>query len=160
MATIEEITQVAKKAIDESMSHYFINLASGEAKVHESKFVGEVLMAMQGWLIFTEDSLQNIQDMVLKDSLHINLIYTLTALFYNRFTLPREDYDALVDHLAQSFDTKEAEDDFQSFMPKEYRARLADPKYIASLLRNNRSLVMLTCLYTYFNVEILMEGVK
>lgn len=160
MATLEEINKVAKEAIDGAMSHYFVNLASGATKSLESGFIAEVLMAMQGWLIFTEDSLQNLQDMILKDSLNINLIYTLTALFYSRFTLPREDYEALIEHLAQSFNTKETKDDLQSFMPLEYRVRLAEPNDISNLLRNNRSLVMLTCIYVYLDVNILMEGTK
>lgn len=160
MATIAEINEVAKDAINQAMQHYFVNLAVGENKIHETQFLAELLIQTQGWLVFGEESLQNIQSQIYKDSLYINLIYTLTALFRSRFVLPKEDYKKLIEHLANSFNTKECEDENLSFMSPAYRARIPDPETIVSLLINNHHLVMLLVFYTYADTNVLAEALK
>lgn len=158
MSTLADIIEVATNAINQALHHYFENLASGAEKIEESKFLAEVLIEMQGWLVFTEESLQNIQDMIYKDTLYINLIYTLTALFRTRFVLPQEDYDTLVEHLAKSFDTKKSIDPKQSFMPTVYVNRIPDPDVVMNILSNNQHLVMLAVFYTYGSTQVLLEA--
>ena len=161
MAEMADITKVAQNAIDEAMAHYFVNLAtSGDNRNNEAQFLADVLLQTQGWLVFTEDSLQNIQDLIFKDTLHLNLVYTLTALFHSRFTLPKEDYDQLIEHLAHSFNTKECQDERLSFLPKQYADRIPEPGAIISILRNNRHLVMLVVFYTYGNPSILADALE
>lgn len=160
MATLAEITETAQNAINSALSHYFHNLTiKGENRQNEATFLAEVLLQTQGWLVFTEDSMQNLYDMIYKDTLHINLVYTLTALFRTRFTLPEQDYQALIVHLAQAFNTKEAADPTLSFMGTEYRDRIPDPDGIIKILQNNRYLVMFAVLFTYGNPEIIAEVV-
>lgn len=160
MATLAEITEVAKNAIDSTMAHYFHNLTvRGENRQNEATFLAEVLLQTQGWLVFTEDSMQNLYDMIYKDTLHINLVYTLTALFRTRFTLPEEDYQDLIVHLATAYNTKEAVDPKLSFMGSEYRERIPDPDGIIKILQNNRYLVMFAVLFTYGNPEIIAEAI-
>jgi hypothetical protein len=157
MATTEEVTSEARRAINDAMSHYFINLASGGEKIDEAKFIAAFLQMAQPWLFFAEASLGAVQDFIMKDVLHINLVNTLTALFYNRFTLGRENYEAYIKHLSQSFFTQEASDFKQSFMAEEYRNRLIDPETIEMLLLNNRSLVMLVSIVLYFETQLLAD---
>uniref|UniRef100_A0AAU7PFN6 Uncharacterized protein n=1 Tax=Burkholderia phage vB_BgluM-SURPRISE13 TaxID=3159457 RepID=A0AAU7PFN6_9VIRU len=160
MATMAEITDVAGTAINQAMHHYFVNLAtSGDDRNNEAQFVAEVLMQVQGWLLFTEDSLQNIQDLIYKDTLHINLVYTLTALFRTRFILPEQDYQTYIEHLANSFNTKEAADPRQSFMSAEYSDRIPDPAPVANLLKNNRHLVMLATFFVYGDPNVLADAI-
>ncbi|BCM95085.1 hypothetical protein [Burkholderia phage FLC6] len=160
MSTLAEITETAQNAINSALSHYFHNLTiKGENRQNEATFLAEVLLQTQGWLVFTEDSMQNLYDMIYKDTLHINLVYTLTALFRTRFTLPEQDYQALIVHLAQAFNTKEAADPKLSFMGTEYRDRIPDPDGIIKILQNNRYLVMFAVLFTYGNPEIIAEVV-
>ncbi|BAQ02575.1 hypothetical protein AVU38_gp047 [Ralstonia phage RSL2] len=151
-----EITEVAQNAINGAMHHYFHNLTiKGENRFNEASFLGEVLLQTQGWLVFTEDSMQNLYDMIYKDTLYINLVYTLTSLFRTRFTLPEEDYQALIVHLAQAYNTKEADDPKLSFMGAEYRSRIPDPDAVISILKNNRYLVMFAVFFTYGSPEII-----
>lgn len=160
MATMAEITENAQIAINQAMNHYFVNLVtSSDERNNEAQFMAELVMQVQGWLLFTEDSLQNIQDMIYKDTLHINLVYTLTALFRTRFTLPEQDYQSLVNHLADAFNTKETSDPRQSFMSSEYSDRIPDPAAVANLLKNNRQLVMLACWFIYGDPNILAEAI-
>ena len=160
MATMAEITENAQIAINQAVSHYFVNLAtSSDNRNNEAQFLAEVVLQIQGWLMFTEDSLQNIQDLIYKDTLYINLVYTLTALFRTRFTLSNEDYSALITHLANAFDTKESADPLLSFMSAEYSERIPTPGTVASLLSNNRQLVMLACWFIYGDPNILADAI-
>lgn len=160
MSTMAEITEVAQKAIDGAMYHYFVNLAtSSDDRNNEAQFFAEIVMQTQGWLVFTEDAMQNLYDQIYKDTLHINLVYTLTALFRSRFTLPEEDYQALIVHLANSYHTKEATDSNLSFMGQEYRDRIPDPEMVISILKNNRYLVMFAVYFTYGDPSVLAEAV-
>lgn len=159
MATMAEITEVASNAVNGAMSHYFVNLATGEEKVEEAKFIAEVLMQTQGWLLFTEESLQNLHDVTYKDTLYINLIYTLTSLFRTRFVLSEVEYQQYLEHLAQAYDVKESADPRLSFMSPEYSARIPDPATVLNLLRNNRHLVMMASFFTYGDPNILADAV-
>jgi hypothetical protein len=156
-----EITAVAEKAINDAMHHYFVNLAtSSDTRNNEVDFFVEVALQTQGWLVFTEDSMQNLYDLIYKDTLYINLVYTMTALFRARFTLPEEDYQTLIEHLAYSYHTKEASDPKLSFMGSEYRDRIPDPAAVISILKNNRYLVMLAVYFTYGNPAVLAEAIS
>lgn len=161
MATLAEITENAQNAINQALHHYFMNLAvSSENRYNEAQFIASLLLQTQGWLVFTEDSMQNLYDEIYKDTLHINLVYTLTALFRTRFTLPEEDYQALIAHLANSFNTKETPDPKLSFTGQEYRDRIPDPTAVISILKNNRYLVMFAVLFTWADPAILADAIE
>jgi hypothetical protein len=159
MTPIAEINKVAEKAIDGAFAHYFFHLASGEDKLFEAKFVAETLQMIQPWLFFTEEAMEQLIDFIYKDTIHINLVFTLTAIFRQRFVLEKEDYDRYVKHIAESFFTQDNEDEKLSMMPKEYRDRLTNPQAIEMMLRNNRMLVMLITATLYLDTNIIKEAV-
>jgi hypothetical protein len=155
MTPLAEINQVAEKAIDDAFAHYFVHLASGQDKLFEAKFIAETLQMIQPWLFFTEEAMEELINFIYKDTIHINLVFTLTAMFRQRFTLETEDYDRYVKHIAQSFFTQDNEDDKLSMMPKEYRDRLTNPDAIEMMMKNNRMLVMLITMALYLDTNIL-----
>lgn len=159
MSTIAEITKVAKHAIDEAYEHYFIHLTAGEQKIEEIKAVAEMIMMMQPWLFFTETALEKLQEFIYTNSQRINLVYSLTALFRQRFTLEEEDYKKYIDHLATSFNTQECEAANLSMMAVKYQERLTKPEMIQVLLQNNRPLVMLASTMLYFDTNILKQSI-
>lgn len=159
MTPLADINEVARNAINGAFAHYFQNLASGEDKLHEAKFSAEVLQMIQPWLFFTEEAMEAMLDFIYKDTLHINFVYTMTALFRQRFVLEKEDYERYVRHIADSFYTQENEDEKLSMMAKEYRERLISPESIEMMMKNNRLLVMLITMSLYLDTNIVSEAV-
>jgi hypothetical protein len=155
MLSISEINKVAEKAIDDAFAHYFVHLASGQDKIDEAKFIAELLQMLQPWLFFSEGTLEATHDFIYKDQLHINLIYSLTAIFRQRFAVDVEECNLYVKHIANSFDTKECTNEKESLMSEEYRNRLMAPSSVESLLKNNRPLVMMATAMLFLDTNIL-----
>lgn len=160
MPTIAEITKVAGNAINEALEQYLIHLTTGENKVQEVLFLKDLILMMQPWLFFTETAMEKLQAEIYRDSLRINLIYSLTALFRQRFTLPEEDYQAYIKHLANSFNTQECSDPVLSMMATEYANRLTNPDAIEMMLENNRPLVMMVTTMLYIDTSILLRAIE
>lgn len=160
MTPLKEILECARTAVNESVRHYFINVSAGQEKAAEIQFMADLLLQQQPWLFFTADALENTQNQIMKSSLSINLIYNLTTIFRSRFHLDDEDYRRLIDHFANSSNTKECSDERMSFMVEDYRARLLPPAEMAALMKNNRSLVFLFCVVLYLDTDILIKVVK
>lgn len=160
MATLKEILDCARYSINETVQHYFTNVAAGQEKAAEIQFLAELLLQQQPWLFFTGDALENTQNQIMKSSLNINLIYNLTMLFRSRFHLGDDDYSKLLDHIANSSNTKECSDEHMSFMVPEYRNRVLPPAEMLSLMKNNRSLVFLFCMVLYLETDLLTKGLK
>lgn len=155
MTKLDEILTVAGTAINEAYAHYFTNLATGEGKVFEAKFIAELISLIQPWLFFTEESLERVTSLIYKDQITVNLSYTLTALFRQRFSLPEEDYAAFLDHIADSFAVQKCEDPQASMMSNEYSSRIPTPEAIAVMLKNNRMIAMLASTVLYLNMEVI-----
>ena len=155
MTKLDEILQVAGTAINEAYAHYFTNLAVGEGKVFEAKFIAELISMIQPWLFFTEESLERVTSFIYKDQLSVNLAYTLTALFRQRFALPEEEYMAFLDHVADAFAVQKCDDQQASMMSPEYSSRIPTPEAISVMLKNNRMIAMLASTVLYLNVEII-----
>lgn len=158
MLSISEINKAAEKAIDDTFAHYFVHLSSGQDKVEEAQFIVEMLQMLQPWLLFTEGTLEAVHSFLYKDQLHINLIYSLTAIFRQRFAVENGEYDLYVKHIANSFDTKECTNEKESLMSEEYRNRLMPISSVESLLKNNRPLVMLATMMLYLDTNILAHA--
>lgn len=160
MSTIEEIVNAAKKAVNESVLHYFKNMTMGDEKYNELIFITEYLSEVQPWLFFSEQSLIDIRNKILKDTLHVNLVYNLTLLFRAYLCMTEGEYQTLVQHLADSLSTAQASDTEQSLMAKQYLTRMPDRDSINNLMDNNRSHVMLICLTLFLDTDILVEETK
>lgn len=158
MSNVFRITKSAERAINESLTHYFGNLAYGEGLKSEVGYLVELLKNLQGWLLFTETSQEEIQTELLRDSLRVNLVYTLTALFNARFVVTDMEYASFVDHIAKSFNIQACSTEEMLLMPKQYSERLMDFEGIKNILMNNKWLVMLTCFYLYVDTAILEQA--
>jgi hypothetical protein len=159
----QEATEFASKAINEAFEHYFVNLASGDEKIHEAKFVAELIQNTQPWLFFTEESMEALVNSIYKDVLYINFIYTMTAIFKQRYVGTTQHYEEYVGHIAESFNVQDNSDENLSMMSRDYRDRLVKPEGVRMMLQNNRMLVMIVSLISYLDTNILAQalgGVK
>jgi hypothetical protein len=155
----QEATEFADKAINEAFAHYFVHLASGDEKIHEAKFVAELIQSTQPWLFFTEEAMEALMNSIYKDVLYINFIYTLTTLFRQRFVGTNKHYEEYIGHVADAFNVQENVDESMSMMSRDYRDRLVKPEGVRIMLQNNRMLVMIVSLVAYLDTNILAQAV-
>lgn len=141
----------AKLAIDDAIDHYFTNLTDGPKKEKEITFLADLITQIEPWLMFTGDSLDNIYKLISDTPEQTNLIYSLTMLFNQRY-IPDDNY---IRQLANSAVVGTYKDARMSFMPPEYHDRIPTYQAIVDLMENNRSLVMIATIVSYFETSIL-----
>ena len=144
-------THPAKLAIDDAIDHYFTNLTDGDKKEKEITFLADLITQIEPWLMYTGDSLENIYKLIEDTPEKTNLIYTLTMLFYQRY-IPDEQY---IYNLANAAAVGSYRTAKMSFMPMEYHDRIPSMSAVIDFLNNNRSLVMIATVISYFETSIL-----
>lgn len=158
MLTLKEIVDQAANALNAGFDHYFVNLASGEGKIDEAKFIGLLIQQTQPWLMFTEEGIESMMiESIYRDPVHLNLIYNLTLAFFSKLSLEESDYERYLNHMAFSFDINASKDSL-SLMFKEYQDRLMGEDRVYTILKNNRPIVMLATMITHLDVSILVAA--
>jgi len=162
-----DIMKRAEIAINESLDHYFTMLTNNDTKTEELYFLTDLISQIQGWLLFSEASLNNISTKITESSLGLNLINNLSVLFYSRLQVKEPVlYDTecaiLNRQLAKAFcviDNSNSTDDEDvedlSILPEIYSKRLVGVNEIISILTANKMLVIIALLYLYISPRIL-----